>query len=336
MYCVASTSAITNVYAPLLWHCVPALKRSIRLPFLEQVSLSHIVCFFAGITIAAVWYALRFSGLVWPLHDLMSVSLCLQILSTVRFQDIKVSTVLLSLALLYDIFWVFISPLLFSENVMIATATGKGHTWSNTTDTPPAEMIPMLLVVPKVLDWAGGVTLLGLGDVVLPGLLVSFSLRVDVIKGYGWRAGYFGYMVCGYAAGLALAIFASVVMRTGQPALLYLVPCTLWPFLCLAYSRGELPELWQGLETARPSSMELLCPGSGDSSAGEDAGGRCEGGEEGGMEDEEGSRQRRPGDRLVEQEGGEDPNGAGGGGSLIGAERKGESRQRLLASKDKR
>jgi len=44
--------------------------------------------------------------------------------------------VLLSLALLYDIFWVFISPLLFSENVMIATATGKGHSWSNATDTP--------------------------------------------------------------------------------------------------------------------------------------------------------------------------------------------------------
>ena len=336
MYCVASTSAITNVYAPLLWHCVPALKRRVWLPFLEQVSLSHIVCFFAGITIAAVWYALRFSGLVWPLHDLMSVSLCLQILSTVRFQDIKVSTVLLSLALLYDIFWVFISPLLFSENVMIATATGKGHTWSNTTDTPPAEMIPMLLVVPKVLDWAGGVTLLGLGDVVLPGLLVSFSLRVDVIKGYGWWGGYFGYMVCGYAVGMALAIFASMVMHMGQPALLYLVPCTLFPFLSLAYSRGELQELWQGLETARPSSMELLCPGSGDSSAGEDGGGRCEGGEEGGMEDAELSRHRRPGDRLVEQEGEKDPNGAGGGGSGIGAERKGESRQRLLASKDKR
>ena len=30
-----------------------------------------------------------------------------------RFSDIKVPTVLLSLALVYDVFWVFISPLLF-------------------------------------------------------------------------------------------------------------------------------------------------------------------------------------------------------------------------------
>jgi hypothetical protein len=40
----------------------------------------------------------------------------------------------------------------------------------------------MLLVVPKMFDWSGGVTLLGLGDIALPGLLVAFSLRVDVIK----------------------------------------------------------------------------------------------------------------------------------------------------------
>ena len=65
---------------------------------------------------------------------------------------------------------------------MMTTATGKGHTWDNSTATPPAEMIPMLLVVPKIVDWSGGVTLLGLGDVVLPGLLVAFALRVDVIK----------------------------------------------------------------------------------------------------------------------------------------------------------
>eukprot|EP00960_Hanusia_phi_P033667 750586-Hanusia_phi.AAC.1 len=64
---------------------------------------------------------------------------------------------------------------------MAGVATGQGHDWANGTDhDSPPEMIPMLLVVPK--DWAGGVTLLGLGDVVLPGLLVSFALRVDYLK----------------------------------------------------------------------------------------------------------------------------------------------------------
>ena len=32
----------------------------------------------------------------------------------------------------------------------------------------------------------------------------------------------------------------------GQPALLYLVPCTLMPFALLAWRRGELAEMWEG------------------------------------------------------------------------------------------
>jgi hypothetical protein len=39
----------------------------------------------------------------------------------------------------------------------------------------------------------------------------------------------------GYSVGLVFAIFASIAMRMGQPALLYLVPCTLIPFLLLAW-----------------------------------------------------------------------------------------------------
>jgi len=279
LYCVASASAITNVFGPSLQRGFPSLGRRVKVPVLEYVDLSHVVCFCAAVAMASVWFVLRKTVYVWPLQDIMSISLCLQILNTVRFSDIQVCSVLLSLAMVYDIFWVFISPLLFSENVMIATATGQGHTWNNSTDLPPAEMIPMLLVVPKAVDWAGGVTLLGLGDVVLPGLLVAFSLRVDVLKGYSGRRGYFVYMVCGYAVGLAMAILASVIMRMGQPALIYLVPCTLWLFLILAWRRGEVRTLWDGLHIQRPSSMVPLCPGSGDSSGGEDGGGMGEDGE---------------------------------------------------------
>ena len=32
----------------------------------------------------------------------------------------------------------------------------------------------------------------------------------------------------------------------GQPALLYLVPCTLGVTVALAYARGELSEMWEG------------------------------------------------------------------------------------------
>ena len=223
----------------------------------------------------------RWRRAYWPAHPSCccrtalprTLALCLQILQTVRFADVKVSSVLLSLALLYDIFWVFISPLLFSDNVMIATATGMGHDWGNSTDLPPAEMLPMLVVVPKVHDWAGGESLLGLGDIVLPGLLVAFALRVDVVKRLRWNHGYFVPMVVGYGVGLAVAIVASMLMQMGQPALLYLVPCTLWPFLILAARRGHLRELWGGLGGEHTvTQQKLLAEGNVDC-AGEEGGG---------------------------------------------------------------
>ena len=35
-------------------------------------------------------------------------------------------------------------------------------------------------------------------------------------------------------------------MKQGQPALLYLVPCTLGVLCCVAHARGELSDMWHG------------------------------------------------------------------------------------------
>jgi len=48
----------------------------------------------------------------------MGIALLLVIQRTLRLPNIKVSAVLLSMAFLYDIFWVFISPYFFEESVM--------------------------------------------------------------------------------------------------------------------------------------------------------------------------------------------------------------------------
>lgn len=94
---------------------------------------------------------------------------------------------------------------------MIGVATGDGHHYNSSSPLPPpSDMIPMLLVVPKMHDWAGGVTLLGLGDVVLPGLMVTYALRIDILRRGTWMGGYFLTEVVGYGVGLAMAIFASV------------------------------------------------------------------------------------------------------------------------------
>lgn len=37
--------------------------------------------------------------------------------------------------------------------------------------------IPMLLKIPRMFDPWGGYSIIGFGDIILPGLLVAFSLR---------------------------------------------------------------------------------------------------------------------------------------------------------------
>ncbi|KAE9615593.1 putative peptidase A22B, signal peptide peptidase [Lupinus albus] len=39
--------------------------------------------------------------------------------------------------------------------------------------------IPMLLKIPRLFDPWGGYSIIGFGDILLPGLLVAFSLRYD-------------------------------------------------------------------------------------------------------------------------------------------------------------
>jgi len=150
----------------------------------------------------------------------------------------------------YDIFWVFLSPYLFSSSVMVTVATGGDHEPKGGGDDEfpcNPEPIPMLFKIPHM--YAGGArnySLLGLGDVVLPGLLVAFCLRYDYHAHNSWRKGYFVPVYIGYCIGLGMANAAVIITRLGQPALLYLVPCTLGPLYALAWRDKTLSALWKG------------------------------------------------------------------------------------------
>ncbi|CBJ48823.1 putative growth-on protein GRO10 [Ectocarpus siliculosus] len=203
----------------------------------------------------ALWWLIvrNTTSYAWVLQNLFGCCLCATFLSTIRLPSIKVATFLLCLAFLYDIFWVFLSPQLFGESVMVKVATGGEITQDPTfcekyptSDGCQVESLPMLLELPRLWDYTGGYAMLGLGDIVIPGLLLSFAHRYDLSVGLHWGKGYFVFMVAGYAVGLLMANMAVYVMSMGQPALLYLVPCTLGLFLFLSYNDGTLRMMWGG------------------------------------------------------------------------------------------
>ena len=94
----------------------------------------------------------------------------------------------------------------------------------------------MLLQVPTLFTYLDGNSILGLGDVVLPGLLAVWAARHD-IRQFGkldfdqFTRGFFPLAVKMYCVGLLMADVAVMVFATGQPALLYIVPCVLGSIL---------------------------------------------------------------------------------------------------------
>ncbi|MBA0812844.1 hypothetical protein Gohar_026778 [Gossypium harknessii] len=57
--------------------------------------------------------------------------------------------------------------------------------------------------------------------------------------------GYFVWLMVGYGFGLFFTYLGLYLMNgNGQPALLYLVPCTLGVTVVLAAIRGDLKALW--------------------------------------------------------------------------------------------
>uniref|UniRef100_A0A0A9D7C5 Uncharacterized protein n=1 Tax=Arundo donax TaxID=35708 RepID=A0A0A9D7C5_ARUDO len=126
--------------------------------------------------------------------------------------------------------------MLFHESVMIVVARG---------DKTDEDGVPMLLKIPRMFDPWGGYSIIGFGDILLPGLLVAFALRYDWAAKKTLQSGYFLWSMVAYGSGLLITYVALNLMDGhGQPALLYIVPFTIGTFLALGMKRGEMRNLW--------------------------------------------------------------------------------------------
>lgn len=92
--------------------------------------------------------------------------------------------------------------------------------------------VPIKLLWPKstAFSSARGFTMLGLGDIVIPGIFVSLALRYDYYRhtrsdsqaGLSFSKPYFYASLFAYVAGLATTMFVMHTFKAAQPALLYL------------------------------------------------------------------------------------------------------------------
>nr|XP_043633934.1 signal peptide peptidase-like 3 isoform X2 [Erigeron canadensis] len=236
-FCIGAVEGMHSCIVALIKRkCRNCGQKTVNVPLFGTTTVMSLLVLLFCVAFAIFWVWTRKESYSWAGQDVLGICLIITVLQLAQLPNIKVATVLLCCAFLYDIFWVFISPLFFHDSVMISVAQG---------DSSSGESIPMVLRFPRLFDPWGGYSVLGFGDILFPGLLLSFTVRFDNAKKRTWQDGYFVWLAIGYACGLSLTYLALYLMNGhGQPALLYLVPCTLGTCIILGWVRGELKELW--------------------------------------------------------------------------------------------
>ncbi|XP_070250918.1 signal peptide peptidase-like 2C [Myotis yumanensis] len=231
---------------------LPGRRACLRLPLLLLAGLCAVV--------TGLWVAYRNEDRwAWLLQDALGIAYCLFVLQRVRLPKLKNCTFFLLALLAFDVFFVFITPLFTrtGESIMVEVASGPADSLSH-------ERLPMVLKVPQLSFSALTLcdqhfTILGFGDIVVPGFLVAYCHRFDVQMHS--RQVYFMACTVAYAVGLLVTFAAMVLTQMGQPALLYLVSSTLLTSLAVATCRQELTLFWTGQGRAKTPAQPMagLC-----------------------------------------------------------------------------
>uniref|UniRef100_A0A673MLY8 Signal peptide peptidase-like 2B n=1 Tax=Sinocyclocheilus rhinocerous TaxID=307959 RepID=A0A673MLY8_9TELE len=247
-FCLASAVGLYSCLWPFVRR-IPFGKCRIpenNLPYCHkrpQVRMLILSAFCIGVSVT--WGVFRNEDQwAWILQDALGIVFCLYMLKTIRLPTFKACTLLLVVLFVYDVFFVFITPLLTEsgESIMVEVAAGPS-------DSSTHEKLPMVLKVPRLNSSPlvlcdRPFSLLGFGDILVPGLLVAYCHRFDILM----QTSRIYFLACtiGYGIGLLITFVALALMQMGQPALLYLVPCTLLTSLAVALWRKELPLFWTG------------------------------------------------------------------------------------------
>ncbi|GFR84186.1 signal peptide peptidase-like 2B [Elysia marginata] len=253
LFCIAGAHSLYRCLLPL-WTRIMPIRYDIplnRLPCVKSTSkanLGSLILLMPCLTLGIFWAVERHASYAWVLQDILGACFCVYLIKDLRLPSLKIIGILLVMLLVYDVFFVFITPLMTSdgESVMVSVATGGNR--KSKESLPMVFLIPLFGDSPLNMCRERSYSLLGFGDVIVPGLLVAFNAVCDVRlrKGGRYRMLYFIIALIGYLFGMVVCMVSLILMESGQPALLYLVPCTLVPTVVMAMCRKELGLLWRG------------------------------------------------------------------------------------------
>ncbi|KAL0279626.1 UNVERIFIED_CONTAM: hypothetical protein PYX00_001140 [Menopon gallinae] len=195
-----------------------------------RFSSHDIVCIIFCSLIGA-WYLMKKH---WIANNLFGIAFAINGVELLHLNNVVTGCILLCGLFVYDIFWVF------GTNVMVTVAKSFEA--------------PIKLVFPHDLLEKGlganNFAMLGLGDIVIPGIFIALLLRFDNSLKRNSKT-YFYATFIAYILGLMATICVMHVFKHAQPALLYLVPACLGTPFILAIIKGDLRAMLKYEESSK-------------------------------------------------------------------------------------
>jgi len=242
----AVTATIKPIVAPLFskkqkpwkfsWLPFWKSKDPITLEFGKADILAFILAMIIG-----WWYV---STKHWISNNIFGLAFSIQGVAMLSLGSYKVGCILLGGLFFYDIFWVF------GTDVMVTVAKSF--------DAPIKLLFPKHMFA-ETLEFS----MLGLGDIVIPGVFIALLLRFDLHRAKNkkiYSKIYFYTCYIGYFLGLLSTILVMHVFKAAQPALLYLVPACIGSSMMLAIIRGEVNLLLSYEEEQAKDKQQKAAP----------------------------------------------------------------------------
>jgi len=207
-------------------------KPLFTIPYLEEkMTLMELLGCCVGAAMAAGYVFSK----NWIINNVFGVSFCIVGIKMIGLSNYKTGAIMLVGLFFYDIFWVFGSKSVFGSNVMVSVAVGVEA--------------PIKLMFPRSVGGCGTLRhgMLGLGDIVVPGIFLNFLAKWDAVKMGEKKSSSFVYLnttMVAYVLSLVTTVAIMLFFNAAQPALLYIVPYVLVTSVIVALLRGEFWELW--------------------------------------------------------------------------------------------
>uniref|UniRef100_A0A8V5H4L9 Uncharacterized protein n=1 Tax=Melopsittacus undulatus TaxID=13146 RepID=A0A8V5H4L9_MELUD len=147
-------------------------------------------------SVVGVWYLLRKH---WIANNLFGLAFSLNGVELLHLNNVSTGCILLGGLFIYDVFWVF------GTNVMVTVAKSF--------EAPIKLVFPQDLLE-KGLE-ADNFAMLGLGDIVIPGIFIALLLRFDISLKKNTHT-YFYTSFVAYIFGLGLTIFIMHIFKHAQ------------------------------------------------------------------------------------------------------------------------